>query len=234
MRQRITGIQWQQRWKERQWQILMTNDTIHAELQRQLNNLVAQGFLARDQGMYRSIFASVLGKISILQEQSLSLIDLQLGILPFVIVLKRTVIRSEEAIRLIEINGKKGVEKMFPKTPSQFQTLASIQLPPTDAYFIVDIDRGKHSLNMAPRAALTEIERAGRSPLTIEEGISILAQHPDFLMRNNCYSLLASRIEGDKRVPAIWLNAKGEPNLGWCWDGNPHTWLGSASCRTRI
>ncbi|MGQ0669203.1 MAG: DUF5701 family protein [Actinomycetota bacterium] len=20
------------------------------------------------------------------------------------------------------------------------------------------------------------------------------------------------------------------PRLGWCWAGNPHTWLGSASC----
>jgi hypothetical protein len=25
-----------------------------------------------------------------------------------------------------------------------------------------------------------------------------------------------------------------QANLGWCWDGNPHTWLGSASCKTRI
>ena len=212
----------------------MTSDVIHAELQRQLGNLVAHGFLAKDQALHRSIVESVLGKSSLLREQGLPLIDLQLGILPFVVVLKRTVISPEEAIRLIDRSGKKGVEKMYPKTPSQFQTLSSIELPPTDAYFVVDIDRGKHSLNMVPNTAFIEIERAGRSPLTIEEGISILAQYPDFLTRNNCYSLLASRIAGDKRVPAIWLNAKDEPNLGWCWTGNPHTWLGSASCRIRI
>ncbi len=22
--------------------------------------------------------------------------------------------------------------------------------------------------------------------------------------------------------------------LGWCWDDNPHTWLGSASCGRRL
>ena len=44
--------------------------------------------------------------------------------------------------------------------------------------------------------------------------------------------LLASRC-GDKRVPAIWISA-GAPKLGWCWDGNPHTWLGAASAGARV
>jgi hypothetical protein len=34
-------------------------------------------------------------------------------------------------------------------------------------------------------------------------------------------------------VTAIWIS-KGAPKLGWCWAGNPHTWLGSASCAKRI
>lgn len=51
----------------------------------------------------------------------------------------------------------------------------------------------------------------------------------EFLMKNNCFSLLASRHPGDKRVPAIWINAQKQPNLGWCRVGNPHTWHGSAS-----
>jgi NhaA family Na+:H+ antiporter len=44
-------------------------------------------------------------------------------------------------------------------------------------------------------------------------------------------SLLGSRA-GDRRVPALWLR-RGHPKLGWCWAGNPHTWLGSASCGGR-
>ena len=33
-------------------------------------------------------------------------------------------------------------------------------------------------------------------------------------------------------VPAIWISNRA-PKLGWCWAGNPHTWLGSASCSDR-
>jgi hypothetical protein len=41
------------------------------------------------------------------------------------------------------------------------------------------------------------------------------------------------RTAGDRRVPALWISG-GAPKLGWCWAGNPHTWLGSASCATRL
>nr|WP_157857446.1 DUF5701 family protein [Streptomyces yerevanensis] len=37
---------------------------------------------------------------------------------------------------------------------------------------------------------------------------------------------------GDRRVPAIWISQK-TPKLGWCWEGNPHTWLGMASAGDR-
>ena len=37
----------------------------------------------------------------------------------------------------------------------------------------------------------------------------------------------------DQRVPAFWIS-EGRPKLGWCWDRNPHTWLGTASCATRL
>ncbi len=78
------------------------------------------------------------------------------------------------------------------------------------------------------------LDRPNRSPLTIDEGVAIVTQFPEFLMKNNCFSLLASRHTGNQRVPAIWINANKNPNLGWCWDGNPHTWLGSASCSNRL
>ncbi|MEK8108885.1 DUF5701 family protein [Micromonospora sp. M12] len=28
------------------------------------------------------------------------------------------------------------------------------------------------------------------------------------------------------------VDQPGRTKLGWCWYGNPHTWLGSASART--
>ncbi len=102
------------------------------------------------------------------------------------------------------------------------------------AYLLVDIDRGKDNANMPPDEALCMIEKENRSPLTIDEGVAIVTHYPEFLMRNNCFSLLASRCRGDRRVPALWIDSEKKPRLGWCWAGNPHTWLGSASCRKRV
>jgi len=99
-------------------------------------------------------------------------------------------------------------------------------------YLLADIDRGKDTVNISPNDALMLIQHRRRSPQTIDEGISILIQYPDFLKRNNCFSLLASR-QSDLRVPALWLS-DSKPKLGWCWAGNPHTWLGSASCGARV
>jgi Family of unknown function (DUF5701) len=66
----------------------------------------------------------------------------------------------------------------------------------------------------------------------VAEGLALLAQHSGVLRSHNAYSVLASRC-GDRRVPAFWVS-KGAPRLGWCWAGNPHTWLGSASCQSRV
>jgi len=71
-----------------------------------------------------------------------------------------------------------------------------------------------------------------RTPITVDEGIALITHYPESLEKNNCFSLLGSRC-GDRRVPALWIS-KGAPKLGWCWAGNPHTWLGSASCASRV
>lgn len=70
-----------------------------------------------------------------------------------------------------------------------------------------------------------------RTPLTIEEGLTALIHDPEYLQPNHCFMLLGSRA-GDKRVPAVWLSGP-TPRLGWCWEGNPHSWLGFASCAYR-
>ena len=44
--------------------------------------------------------------------------------------------------------------------------------------------------------------------------------------------MLAGSRCGDRRVPALWIS-EGAPKLGWCWAGNPHTWLGTASAGSR-
>ena len=113
----------------------------------------------------------------------------------------------------------------------RFEPIEAIELPEGD-YELVDADPGLDFRNVTPDDALPRILQAGRSPLTLQEGIALVAQYPDAVDRNAGFSLPGSRC-GDKRVTAIWIS-KGAPKLGWCWAGNPHTWLGSASCAERI
>lgn len=161
-------------------------------------------------------------------------IDLDAGHLPFVIVVKRGSGPSEKLMDKVSRDGKQGFSKLFPHTSVDFSPIDSLSIPDKDVYLLVDIDRGNDSINIRPSDALNGIVSQGRSPLTIDEGIAIVTHHPEYLIKNKCFSLLGSRVKGNKRVPAIWINAEKRPNLGWCWNGNPHTWLGSASAQKRL
>ena len=60
----------------------------------------------------------------------------------------------------------------------------------------------------------------------------MVTQRPDVFTTHNAFQALASRA-GNKRIPTFWTS-KGAPRLGWCWAGNPHTWLGAASAGSRL
>jgi hypothetical protein len=211
-----------------------TKNELIGEFERQIGSLIQKGYpkvtgmsLDEFQKLFDP-FKEILGKLNNIY------IDLEKGHLPFVIVVKSELVNSETAMSLVSREGKQGMTKLYPYEPQDFSPIESVNIPESAVYLLVDIDRGKDTINTSPNEALKIIEKKNRSPLTIDEGIAIITQFPDFLKKNNCFSLLASRHKGDQRVPAIWINAKKHPNLGWCWDGNPHTWLGSASCERRI
>jgi len=186
-------------------------------------------------GISKEEFLSKInGLRSEVEKLSFREVDLEKGFLPFVIVVKHTLVSTEKAMSVVEKQGNHGITKLFPKEPKDFLILDSVDIPDKDIYLLTDIDRGKETLNITPYAAYIIIKEQSRSPLTIDEGIALVTHYPDFLVKNNCFSLLASRCPADKKVPAIWINGAKQPNLGWCWEGNPHTWLGSASCKNRI
>ena len=107
-----------------------------------------------------------------------------------------------------------------------------INLQGETVYALVDVQRGTEFCGVPPQDALPVLLDRGRTPLTILEGITFVLLHPQALEKNACFMLSGSR-RGDRRVPALWISGKA-PKLGWCWDGNPHTWLGVASARARV
>lgn len=136
----------------------------------------------------------------------------------------------------VEARSAKGVVDMTPLAPSAFGVIQEVCIPRGDFYLLIDVDTGRNLLNISPERALAIITGRGRTPLTMEEGVAVTLQYPELLTdraRYNCIQMPGSRRSGDQRVPSIWFS-RGRPRLGWCWDRNVHSWLGSASAACRI
>lgn len=151
---------------------------------------------------------------------------------PFVLVISTAVVPAELSMPQTALNGRPGFVDRTAADIERFVPIDRLTIPPGPAYLVLDVDRGAETLNVRPDDALDTITAQGRSPLTVAEGIALVTHSPETLAKNNCFSLVGSRC-GDRRVPALWIS-KGAPKLGWCWAGNPHTWLGSASCAARL
>lgn len=121
--------------------------------------------------------------------------------------------------------------------------------PPSSAFWLLTgLERGDEMANWSPDEALPAITGAGRTPLTLAEGIHWALQVPDVLDRNHCYMTIGSRLPKpngrlDARTPAVWISngtgrdgkeRRNAPKVGWCWAGNRHTWLGFASADARV
>jgi hypothetical protein len=158
---------------------------------------------------------------------------------PFLIVIPRALLPLEEALPKLTLAGKtkpgvidrnyKGPEDVasFVTVPRLLSDGASVAEP----YVVFNVERGEEFCGVVPLEAMESIEQRGRTPLSIEEGVALVTHFPELLAKNKCFELAGSR-NGDKRVPALWIS-QGAPKLGWCWQGNPHTWLGMASADGR-
>ena len=128
----------------------------------------------------------------------------------------------------------------------EFNPIDGMTVPDLPLYLVLDPARGDQLRNTSPVEALAALRSAGRTPLTLNEGISWLLQHPDLLEPGACFMTIGSRKATtagvDARVPAIWISRgtgrdgptrRDSPKVGWCWAGNRHTWLGHASATAR-
>lgn len=201
------------------------------EFDRQLQRLVDKGYPALA-GLRATAFRELVAPLyqAVLDRKS-ELSPPTRARVPFVLVITKQLVPAASSMSLTELNGKPGFVTDDFDDVDQFAPIESVEIPDGGAYVVFDVDRGAGYLNVRPNDALASITAAGRSPLTVDEGIAFITQFPDSLEKNNCFSLLASRGPG-QRVPALWIS-KSMPKLGWCWDRNPHTWLGSASAGSR-
>jgi len=201
-----------------------------AEFDRQLDSLVEKGYpelAQRSEREFRKIVEPLRNDVEQLEVSAAS----TNGSVDFVIAVKSELVPAAESLQLIERDGKMAFAVMDEDDIGSFEPIDAVELPEGGAYLVTDLDTGSDSLNVRPDDALKAIGKRRRSPLTIDEGIALATHHPDLVAKGASFSLLGSRCN-DKRVTALWIS-QGKPKLGWCWAGNPHTWLGSASCGSR-
>jgi hypothetical protein len=147
----------------------------------------------------------------------------------------------------LDLGGKRGFVVVDMPDVDDFYPIGSATLPHASLYLVDNLDRGDEMANWSPDEALPAITAAGRTPLTLAEGLHWVIQQPAALERNHCFMTIGSRLRKangalDARTPALWIsngtgrdgkNNRNAPKVGWCWAGNRHTWLSFASAASR-
>jgi hypothetical protein len=210
-----------------------------ATFQQQLDRLVSLGYPTLA-GLSEERFRSLVEPLRA-GARALEGVDAPEAV-PFVLVTTRDLVAPEDTVPLLRLWGPRGpgskpgrVDRNHGEDGLADYHPVADSTPPGAAYLLVGVERGEEFCNVRPEDATRTIRGRGRSPLTIEEGIALVTQVPQVLEKNKCFMLAGSRrsgIPGDRRVPALWISERA-PKLGWCWDGNPHTWLGTASAAER-
>ena len=200
-------------------------------LRRQTERLVALGYPALaglDEAAFRALVEPLEELLDELDERADAA-----GEVPLVLVVSRDLVRPEATVPLLRLAGSDRpgrVDRHHAEGDlATYHPLADLAVPSGPAYLLTGVQRGEEFRGVRPEEALPVIRSRGRTPLTIDEGIALVTQVPEVLERNRCFMLSGSR-RGDRRVPALWISERA-PKLGWCWDGNPHDWLGVASAR---
>jgi hypothetical protein len=150
---------------------------------------------------------------------------------PFVVVVTADLVPTVPAVERVDVRGKAGWTDMQDEIGS-YRPIDGVDVPDSPVYLLADVSTGPETLDVRPIDALPMVTAAGRTPLTVDEGVALVTQFPELLTERNAFQALGSRAD-NKRVPSFWLS-KGAPRLGWCWAGNPHSWLGAGSAAARI
>ena len=197
------------------------------ELDRQLATLLAAGYPAlagTDEATFTGHVEALRPLLSVVRAGP----D---AALPFLVVVRHELVPTVPAVERFEVRGRAGWTDMADEI-DDYRPIEGVEVPDAPAYLLTDVSTGPETLGVRPADALPMIRAAGRTPLTVDEGVALVTQLPSSLTELNAFQAVGSRA-GNKRIPSFWMS-KGAPRLGWCWDGNPHTWLGSASAGRRL
>ncbi len=148
---------------------------------------------------------------------------------PFVVVVPD--VPALDVLATVQTADGGGSSTMGPDELARSRPLPELGVPPVP-YLLLDVDTGPDTRDLPPREAAPRLAAAGRTPLTIAEGLALLVSDPGVLRSRGCYALLGCRAD-DARVPVLSVSGR-RPLLGWSDGTAPQAWLGTASCAGRV
>ena len=193
------------------------------EASRQLDRIVALGY-ADVADMSEDAFRALAQPLIAALEHS----DLGSDIL---LIPTRELVSPESLIARTSINRMAGFTTMPPRDIASFLPQDGFTPPEGPFYLVVEPHTGTCYINREPDVARKLIDSDERLPLSLEEGLAIATQHPEWLREKNGFNLLGAR-SADGRGPSIWMG-QNAPRLGAVWPNSRHTWLGNAYCMAR-
>jgi Family of unknown function (DUF5701) len=153
---------------------------------------------------------------------------------PFVLVVTSRLVSPEARVSTLRVPGSDREGAIDPGHRdglAAYHPIPDLRLPDAETYLLVDVDRGDTLREIAANDAVSALAAHHRSPLTLDEGLSLAAVHPLAMEIDAGFLLAGSRHH--RRVPALWVTAGGAM-LGWGGGATPEAWLGVASAAARV
>ena len=151
------------------------------EAQKQLDRIVALGY-PDVADMSAAAFRALARPIIRALEDS----DLGTQIL---LVPTRELVSPESLIARTSINRMAGFTTMPPRDIASFLPQDGFEPPEGPFYLVIEPHTGTCYINREPDVARKLIDSDERLPLTLEEGLAIATQHPEWLLEKNGFNL---------------------------------------------
>ncbi|MBI2096414.1 MAG: hypothetical protein HYT43_02160 [Candidatus Taylorbacteria bacterium] len=147
------------------------------------------------------------------------------GNIPFLPVIPRSFRSPYDLMAMVRNGSKVGYTHL---NPTQISDVVDA---PSKPYYIYDVEDGSSTLGKSPKNAEKILKQQKRSPLTVA-GVMALTTHTDVLLRHYVWAT-GSRYESAVRVPSVYLDGGGRPELDWVGVDSSLDHWGSASCGSR-
>jgi hypothetical protein len=148
--------------------------------------------------------------------------------IPFVVVVPEA--PAEPLLAAVHTPDGAGGTPLRADELARYRALPELDVP-VAPYLLLGVDAGAGTRGLAPAEAVRHITAAGRTPLTIAEGLALLVTDCGLLRSGSCFTLAGSSA-GGADVPALWSGPDGPTLRRWA-PSSAHRRLGSASCAGR-